>query len=147
MSLTTWYRGEVFEPGKYGLTRVISIAHEGAVLAHVNATWPEAAATADLITAAPDLLKALQMARAKIGGYNTAAAADVLLEVIDAALAKAGGGLTAPDDKLLRDAQALDAQYAEADAFDAKHAAPDDGEEHPDEMAELHKAALSRGQP
>lgn len=77
------------------------------------------------------------------------------------------------DVELLAAAEALDRAYAEADAFDAAHVAPSgvceacyalgygwdepraDGScyqcgepiEHCDEMAELHRAALNRGQP
>lgn len=53
------------------------------------------------------------------------------------------------DEQLLAEAQALDDAYARADAFDAAHAPEhqDDDNEHVDEMAELRKAALNRGQP
>jgi hypothetical protein len=56
----------------------------------------------------------------------------------------------ARDAKALAESQALDAAYTSADAFDRERAAnapvPSD-EEPADEMAELRKAALSRGAP
>lgn len=54
--------------------------------------------------------------------------------------------LTPEDLALLRDAERLDAEYAEAQAFDALHheELPEDWE---DETEILHKAGLSRGQP
>lgn len=50
------------------------------------------------------------------------------------------------DRQLLAEAEALDRQYAEADAFDSAHTPPED-EEQFDEYTEQRKAGLSQGQP
>lgn len=50
------------------------------------------------------------------------------------------------DEEILREAEALDAAYAEADAFDALRQ-EEPPEEWEDEMETLRKAGLSRGQP
>lgn len=50
------------------------------------------------------------------------------------------------DAELLAEAEALEAQYAEADAFDKEHAPQDEPMEE-NEMELLRKAGLNRGQP
>jgi hypothetical protein len=50
------------------------------------------------------------------------------------------------DEELLREAEALDAAYAGADAFDALRQ-EEPPEEWEDEMETLRRAGLSRGQP
>lgn len=76
---------------------------------------------------------------------------DSILEVYALARAKAEALRAARDlsaEALLAAAEALNVSYSLADAFDARvaeHGAAD--EEAGDELGELHKAALSRGQP
>lgn len=50
------------------------------------------------------------------------------------------------DEELLKEAEALEAQYAEAAAFDARHE-EEKPEEYWDEMDELRKAGLNMGRP
>lgn len=51
-----WTHGHEFEPGKYSLTKVISVASGGAVIAHVNCGFGNGEANASLIATAPALL-------------------------------------------------------------------------------------------
>lgn len=54
-----WDSGEEYQPGKYSLPSVVSVAAHGKVIAHVNCAWNNGDADARLIAAAPDMLAAL----------------------------------------------------------------------------------------
>lgn len=55
----TWTYGQEFEPGRYGLTRVRSIACDGAVIAHVNCAFGDGEEQAKLIVDAPAMMALL----------------------------------------------------------------------------------------
>jgi hypothetical protein len=48
--------GEEFKPGRYGLTSVIALARDGAVLAHVNCAWNNGEQIARQFAASDELL-------------------------------------------------------------------------------------------
>jgi hypothetical protein len=58
--MSSWTFGEEFEPNQYGLTRVISIASEGAVIAHVNCGFGNGREKAKLMAALPEMVEALR---------------------------------------------------------------------------------------
>ena len=64
--MENWHKGEVFAPGRYGLSEVISVACDGAVIAHVNCSFGDGEEKAALISAVPELLHACELALALV---------------------------------------------------------------------------------
>ena len=94
---SNWQFGKQFSPEPYGLSSVISIASEGAVIAHVNCAFGNGEANARLIAAAPDLLAALRECMTENGAHCLAYGSDtpklrariaVINMIVGAALAK-----------------------------------------------------------
>lgn len=90
--------GRRFDVGAYPLRRVISIAKDGLVLAHVNASnaIPDAERTATMLAASFDMAEALRSVAnlldqsPAIGARVSEASAELALSITRAALAKAG---------------------------------------------------------
>jgi hypothetical protein len=86
--------GQPFDTGKFHLARVISISHNGAVLAHVNCAFDEteAAKLAKKFAAAPEMFDVLRDVAALLPAAGRMHPDDILrLQTrVCAALAKAG---------------------------------------------------------